>query len=327
MPFREILGQDTAIEILTRAVGSQRLHHAYRFEGPDGVGKEMAALGLARCLVCERPSNGLACCTCSACRRASTIAVEPPQVPQHPDVVLLGRGLYPPAVLGTSSPETSAIGIEQVRKMVLSRIGFSSHEGRALVFIVRDADELSQGAANAMLKTLEEPPQRVHFILLTSRPNRLLDTIRSRTLPIRFGALSDSILQHILEQRQLSAPAVIPLAQGSAKLLLELAVSENLQERDQFVDAIRRAISAPDLAAALDVMGKKQEERDELKTQLTWLVARLALEAKEHAANDPVRAERLSIHHQIVTQTIRDLERNGQPALMLESMLTRLRRN
>ena len=326
MPFREILGQPVAVEILTRAVGGDRLHHAYRFEGPPGVGKEMAALALARCLVCEQPLSGLACCHCSACRRAVTFATEPPQVPQHPDVVLLAKGLYPPSVLGTSNPETSAIGIEQVRRMVLSRIGYSSHEGRALVFIVRDAEDLSQGAANALLKTLEEPPQRVHFVLLTSRPNRLLDTIRSRTLPIRFGALADDVLGRILEQRQITAPAAIPLAQGSASLLLELAESDQLEARDQFVEAVRRAIAAPDLAAGLDHLGKKQEERDELKLQLTWLCARLAAESKTLAPEEPVRAERLSLHHQIVSQTIRDLERNGQPALMLEAMLTRLRR-
>ncbi|HMA92234.1 MAG TPA: DNA polymerase III subunit delta', partial [Polyangiaceae bacterium] len=188
MPFREILGQPTAIEIMTRALRSGRLHHAYRFEGPAGVGKEMTALAFARCLVCEQPCQGLACCNCGACRRAISMTAEPPIVPLHPDVVFVARGLYPPSMLGTSTPESTAIGIEQIRRMVLSRIGFSSHEGRALVFLVRDADDLSQSAANALLKTLEEPPARVHFILLTSRPNRLLDTIRSRTLPIRFGA-------------------------------------------------------------------------------------------------------------------------------------------
>lgn len=326
MPFREILGQSIAVEILQRAVGSTRLHHAYRFEGPDGVGKEMAALALAQCLVCEQPRQGIACCHCGACRRATTLATEPPLVPLHPDVVLLGRGLYPPSILGTSSPETSAIGIEQVRKMVLARVGYSSHEGRGLVFLIRDAEELSQGAANALLKTLEEPPAGVHFVLLTSRPNRLLDTIRSRTLPIRFGALSDAVLARILDKRAISAHAAIPIAQGSAKLLLELAESEQLESRDQFVDAIRRAVAAPDLASALDVMGKKQDERQELKTQLAWLLARFAAEAKELAGIDAVRSQRLSHFHQIVMQTSRDLDRNGQPALMLESMLTRLRR-
>ncbi|MGC4063399.1 MAG: hypothetical protein QM784_01845 [Polyangiaceae bacterium] len=194
MPFSDILGQSTAVEILQRALASGRLHHAYRFEGPDGVGKEMAAFAMAQSLVCEAPRNGLACLSCGACRRACTLAPEPPNVPLHPDVVLLAKGLYPPAVLGTSSPETSAIGIEQIRRMVLGRVGFSSHEGKSLVFIIRNADDLSQGAANALLKTLEEPPRSVHFVLLTSRPNRLLDTIRSRTLPIRFRALSDAVL-------------------------------------------------------------------------------------------------------------------------------------
>src|SRR5205085_102595 len=161
------------------------------FEGPDGVGKELAAFALAQSLVCETPvapgvsaapgvsgasgASGvsaastkpvLGCGTCSACRRAVRFAEEEPCVPQHPDVVLLERGLYPPAVLGATTRETAAIGVEQVRRLVLARVGFSPHEGRALVFIVRAAHELSLPAANALLKTLEEPPQRVHFVLL-----------------------------------------------------------------------------------------------------------------------------------------------------------------
>lgn len=327
MPFREILGQSIAVEILTRAVRSARLHHAYRFEGPAGVGKELAAVALARCLVCERPHDGLACCECSSCRRAITKTSEPPEVPLHPDVVFIARGLYPPSMLGSSSPESSAIGIEQIRKMVLSRIGFSSHEGRALVFIIRDADEFSQSAANALLKTLEEPPRAVHFVLITSRPNRLLDTIRSRTLPVRFGALSNEALETILKRRNSEGAAYIPLAQGSASTLLELAESDQLQSRDQFVDAIRQAILAPDLGTALECLGKKQEDREELRIQLTWLLARWAAEAKGFAATDAVQAERLSRRHQIVASTIRDLERNGQAALMLEAMITALRRN
>jgi DNA polymerase-3 subunit delta' len=327
MPFREILGQSTAIEILTRAVGSARLHHAYRFEGPDGVGKTMAATAVAQCLVCEHPVAGLACCQCGACRRATTLSPDPPEVPLHPDVVWIGKALYPPSVLGTSSPETSNIGIEQVRKMVLARIGYASHEGRAMVFIIHHAEELSQGAANALLKTLEEPPQRVHFLLLTSRPNRLLDTIRSRTLPIRFGALSDESLREITRRHGVAVrDELLPLAQGSAKALLDLANSEQLESREQFVEAIRRAVAANDLAGALDILGKKQEERDELKTQLSWVLARFVTDAKNLAHENPLGADLVSRQHQVITNSIRDLERNGQPALMLEAMITRLRR-
>jgi len=325
MPFRAILGQSTAVEILTRALGSGRLHHAYRFEGPDGVGKERVAFALARSLVCDSPQNGLACCKCNACHRAVTLATEPPNVPLHPDVVLIGKGLYSPAILGTSSPETTAIGIEQIRKMILGRVGYSSHEGKCLVFILRNAEELSQGAANALLKTLEEPPNRVHFVLLTSRPNRLLDTIRSRTMPVRFRALSDAILRQILEREGVS-PSVIPLAQGSARLAIDLADSEKLEHRDKFVEAIRQAIEASDLGSALEFLGKKQEDRDELRVQLAWVQARFSTEARQLVDTNPAAAERLAQFHRIVLETSRDVDRNGQPALMLEAMVTKLRR-
>jgi DNA polymerase-3 subunit delta' len=325
MPFREILGQPTAIEILTRALAVQRLHHAYRFEGPDGVGKEMAAFAVARSLLCEQPQQGLACCTCSACHRSVTLATEPPNVPLHPDVVLIGKGVYPPAVLGTSSPETSAIGIEQIRKMILGRVGYSSHEGKGLIFILRNAEELSQGAANALLKTLEEPPQRVNFILLTSRPNRLLDTIRSRTMPVRFRALSDAILTQILERKGVN-PSVIPLAQGSARLAIDLADHERLEQRDKFVDTLLQAIHAVDLGSALELLGKKQEDREELRIQLAWAQARFSTEARQIIDAQPMTAERLAHYHRVVLETSRDLDRNGQPALMLEAMVTKLRR-
>jgi DNA polymerase-3 subunit delta' len=325
MPFREILGQPTAVEILKRALGSGLLHHAYRFEGPDGVGKEMTAFALAQSLVCDAPREGLACRECSACRRAVTLANEPPNVPLHPDVVLIGKGIYPPAVLGTTSPETSAIGIEQIRKMILGRVGYSSHEGKCLVFILRNADELSQGAANALLKTLEEPPRNVQFVLLTNRPNRLLDTIRSRTMPVRFRGLSDAVLAQILERKGVST-AGVPLAQGSARLAIELADGERLETRDQFVDAIRRAVEAKDLGGALDALGKKQEDRDELRVQLAWVQARFAAQARQLVDTDPAAAERLAQWHRVVLDTSRDLDRNGQPALMLEAMVTKLRR-
>jgi len=325
MPFREILGQPTAVEILTRALGSGKLHHAYRFEGPDGVGKELTAFALAQSLVCERPQSGLACRDCSACKRAIVLATEPPNVPLHPDVVLIGKGLYPPAVLGTSSPETSAIGIEQIRKMILGRVGYSSHEGQNLVFLIRAAEELSQGAANALLKTLEEPPQKVHFVLITSRPNRLLDTIRSRTLPVRFRGLSDEILGRILRTNGID-PSGIPLAQGSARLAMDLADSEKMENRDKFFELLQQAILAKDLGSALEVLGKKQDDREELKLQLAWVLARFSAHARSIVDGDESGAERMAQFHRIVMSTTRDLDRNGQPALMLESMVTQLRR-
>ena len=238
--FDRIDGQRPAVETLVSALRNGRVHHAYRFEGPDGVGKELAAFALAQSLVCERGGK-LGCGECSACTRAVRIAEEDPRVPQHPDVVLLGRGLYPASALGTASRETVAIGVEQVRRVVLSRVGFTPHEARSLVFIIRDAHELTPQAANALLKTLEEPASHVHFVLLTSQPNRLLDTIRSRTLAVRFGPLPDAVVEAILE-RHGKPKELARLAGGSAAAALVLADEDvaRRRERSSFVAPSKR---------------------------------------------------------------------------------------
>lgn len=318
--FSKVLGQESAVATLERALAIGRVHHAYRFEGPPGVGKELAAFALAQALVCER---GGGCGECSACRRAVTLSADDPRVPLHPDVVLLGRGLYR-GLLGGSSTEATGISVEQVRRIVLARVGFPPHEGRALVFIVREADEITQQAANALLKTLEEPHDRTHFVLLTSRPSRLLDTIRSRTLPVRFAPLSDRVLASLLEARGLD-PNVAPFAQGSASLALELADPEEKQERDAFSEAAFAALTAPDLAPALKLAEGQKKDRDGLKAQLAFFAQAVASDARKSVTSDPARALSRALQHRTVLEAIADVERNVQPALALEAMFVRLR--
>jgi len=318
--FSQLLGQESAVATLERALASGRVHHAYRFEGPAGVGKELAAFALARALVCDR---GGGCGACSACHRAVTLSGDEPHVPLHPDVVLLGRGLYR-GLLGGSSNEATGISVEQVRRIVLARVGFPPHEGRALVFIVRDADEITVQAANALLKTLEEPHERTHFVLLTSRPSRLLDTIRSRTLPVRFAPLADRVVAALLEARGLD-PAVAPLAQGSASLAFELADADAKRERDAFSEAAFAALAAPDLAPALKLAEGQKKDRDGLKAQLAFFAQAVAAEARGSIGSDPARALGRALQHRTVLEAIDAVERNVQPALALEAMFVRLR--
>ena len=320
MSFDEVWGQEPAIQTLTRALQSGKVHHAYRFEGPAGVGKQMAALRFARALVCER--GGLGCGECSACRRALTLSEESPRVPQHPDIVLLGRGLYKDVI---TQGEATGISIEQVRRVVLSRIGFPPHEGRALVFIVRDAEELTLSAVNALLKTLEEPPARTFFVLLSSRPNRLLDTIRSRTLPVRFAPLSDEIIARILAARGLPTDAA-SYAQGSADAALGLADPELFKEQEQFTQAIRQALAAVDLAPALKFAESYKADRDALKEQLGFLAQSFAAEARKLIADAPAAAQLCAAQHQEVLVAVNELERNVSNALVLETLVQRLRR-
>ncbi len=325
MPFRDILGQSTAIETLTRSLSMGRVHHAYRFEGPDGVGRERVAIGLAQSLLCESPRSGLACLECGACRRVPVFAPQPPRSSMHPDLIIVGRGFYPPQLLGEKNPEVTGISIAQVRRVILARVGMGPHEGRALVFLIRDADELNAQSANALLKTLEEPAQRVHFILLTSRPNQLLDTIRSRTHAVRFAPLADDVLGQILERH--GAPrSLIPMAQGSASLALQLSDSESLEHRERFVETMERAIQAPDLATGLMLLETKNADRTDLTTQLSWFAAHLARAVRGAVEAGNGAELLLAEQHAAVLGTLGDLRLNGPPALMLEALLTRLRR-
>ena len=319
--FELIRGQSPAIQTLTRALTSGRVHHAYRFEGPAGVGKELTAFRLAAALVCEQ--GGLGCepkAPCSACRRALSLSDEEPQVPLHPDVVLIGRGVYRAV---TGKEEASGIGIDQIRRVVLPRIGYTPHEGRALVFIVRDADELTQQAANALLKTLEEPPRQTYFVLVTSRPHRLLDTIRSRTLPVRFGSLPDADLAELLAERDLPAD-VVPFAEGSMELAIERATPEALAEREEFVTELEAALEAPDFARAVRFAETQKGERELVKRRLLYFAHHLSIQARR-VGGAPSAAERHAIRHGQVLDTLADLEQNVQPALALEAMLLKMR--
>jgi DNA polymerase-3 subunit delta' len=325
--FDAIQGQSAAIGTLTRILRSGQVHHALRFEGPDGVGKEMAAFALARALVCTG-GDPLGCGCCSACERATTMCEGPPAVPLHPDVVLVERGLYRPETIGRSRPELQDISVDQIRRVVLERGPYPPHEGRARVFIVRRAEELSISAANAMLKTLEEPGQGTYFVLLTSRPARLIDTVRSRSFRIRFGALPDAVLAGILRSRgmdEAQAQEAIALAAGSASLALTLADPEAFRQRQAFVDAALKAIGAPEFPPSLDLAESKNVDKKRLRENLEALAARLARAARSDALAGGPRALSMAVRYQVVLRAIREIDRNASPALLVENMMLRLR--
>ncbi|MCW5832503.1 MAG: DNA polymerase III subunit, partial [Labilithrix sp.] len=252
----QVRAQETALRTIEWALESGRLHHAYLFVGPDGVGKELAAFGLAQALVGERRGGdagpGLfgaaekpparACGACSACARA--LPREELRRTLHPDVVVLERGLYTAQQIGRTSDEKQDISIHQVRTLVLARAAFAPHEGRAKVFIIRRAEELNLSAANALLKTLEEPGDKTHFILLSSQPEALLPTILSRTQRVRFAPLPDDVVAELLVASGVEAARaedVARLAGGSVETGMLLADPEESEAREQFVE---RALAA-----------------------------------------------------------------------------------
>jgi len=328
MPFSHILGQQTALATLARALETGRAHHAYRFEGPDGVGKDMAAFAVAQALVCTG-GEPLGCGRCDACRRAVTFSAERPHSPLHPDVRIVERGFYPAEVLGQRTEETKDISVHQIRAIVLANASFSPHEGRARVFIVRRAEEMTNAAANALLKTLEEPRQGTHFILLTARPDRLLTTIRSRTLPVRFAPLSDQIVRGILTKHNVP-PALhdlaIDLAGGSASAALALTDPEESAARDAFVGAALAAVRAPTLGPAVALAEAGDKDKDTLRLNLRALAAVLARQARDKVANAPGEAMGAAGRYEAVQQAIVQVDRNAAPTLAVVTMIAEMQR-
>ncbi len=323
----DVLGQPGATGTITRALATGRVHHAYRFEGPDGVGKEKLAFELAKALVCVAPAaGGLACDACDACRRATTFGEEP-RVPKHADVILVARNLYPPAALGRTREETQDISVDQVRRVILSRLAFPPHEGRGRVVIVRGAEDLGASAANALLKTLEEPPARTYFVLITPRPEELLDTVRSRTQAVRFGPLGDQVLGAILEARGVEPVVrarVVPAAGGSAAVALSLTEDDgSLSEHERFAEAALRAVGEGDVRAMSALAGGKEAKREDLRARLVALARGVAEAAVAASGHDQ---RRWATRHRLVLATLSTLERNPAAALAVEGLLLRMMR-
>lgn len=322
-----VRGQETAILTLKRALSRSKVHHALLFDGPEGVGKEMAAFALAQCLVCEKPDgDALACGACSACVRA--VPREGESRPLHPDVVVIERGLYEPAQIGRRTPETQDISIDQIRTLVLARAAFQPHEGRAKVFIIRRTEELSTSAANALLKTLEEPGSRSHFILLSAQGDALLPTIRSRALRIRFGALSEALVAELLRERGTDAALADELAKhagGSMAAALSLADEEASAIRDRFVAAAREALTASHLSPAMALAEEGKKDKDALEAGLRAFAAELAREARAAAGDKTRTTDIAATRFRMVLGALQNLDRNASPQLTAESLFIRLR--
>jgi DNA polymerase III subunit delta' len=160
-------GQDRIINYVKDSINRNSLAHAYLFTGPAHVGKMTLAIDLARALNC--PASDAPCGTCRTCQRIAE--------GKHPDVIIINKnsGRDP-----KDRRKTTEISIDTIRDFLQKGANLPPYEGKFKIFIVDDADLMSVEAANCLLKTLEEPPQHIVIILLTSEEKVLLPTVISR---------------------------------------------------------------------------------------------------------------------------------------------------
>jgi DNA polymerase III subunit delta' len=339
--LERVRGQDAAVATLKRALATGHVHHAYLFEGPGGVGRELAALGFAQALVCIARTDGsnIACGTCSACMRSELRD----RRTRHPDIVFLERGLYEPGLIDRKTPETQDLSVDQVRTLVLARAAFGPHEGKAKVFIIRNADELSTAAANALLKTLEEPLQRTFFILITARCAALLPTVRSRTLPIRFRALGDEIRAIIAAES--GAASTTSCASPSADdphPSSDALKTKGSETTSEFAEQLWQAVCAPTFTTALEWSATMKKPRHELTAELETAALWFAEKARTCVLQQPAAGENTQLRspehraevalfcavaHDLVIHAHRDIEGNAAPQLRMEQLASAMRRN
>lgn len=183
--FSEVIGQDHITTILKNQVQAGQTAHAYLFAGTRGTGKTSTAKILARAVNCQQPQGGEPCGQCSACQRTQGDNV---------DIVELDAA--------------SNNGVEDIRS-ILDKVRYTPLELRTKVYIIDEAHALSPNAFNALLKTLEEPPGHVMFILATTEPQRIPATIISRCQRFDFHRLSIGDMTGRMQAVLESAGAVI----------------------------------------------------------------------------------------------------------------------
>ena len=329
--FGELRGQDHVVRALRTAVAEDRVGHAYLFSGPRGTGKTSTARILAKVLNCENPVDGEPDGTCPNC-----VAVE--------------EGRIVDWLLELDAASNN--GVANIRELI-ERIPLGTSGNRKVV-ILDEVHMLSPGASNALLKSLEEPPSHVVFILCTTDPQKVLPTIRSRTQHFEFHLLeADELAEHVrfviadagLGLGDDAVDHVVRQGGGSARDTLsaldQVSAMGGVVEQAQPVDAILDALQAHDAGAALVAVADATAAGRDARTLGEVLIARLrdaflaVMKAPDRhlPASDLARAEALGAELgaagltralEVLGEALVELAKKPDPRIVLEVALVRL---
>ncbi|HEX7036656.1 MAG TPA: DNA polymerase III subunit gamma/tau, partial [Pseudomonadales bacterium] len=328
--FDALVGQDHVVRALRHALDNDRLHHAYLFTGTRGVGKTTIARVLAKCLNCERGVSSSPCGECSICR----------EVTENRFVDLI------------EVDAASRTGVNDAREL-LENAQYLPTRGRYKVYLVDEVHMLTNQAFNALLKTLEEPPEHVKFLLATTDPKKVPVTVLSRCLQFQLKNISaeriSAYLAEVLTAEGVPfEPEALEVIAGAARGSMRDALSITDQAiaygqgavrrsdvadmlglvgRDQ-VQALLDAVATGDARRVLDVTAELAERAvdfDGLLAEVAGAFHRMAVAQALGEHDDvPFAPEVVQLYYQIALLGYRDLQFAPDPRAGLEMTLLRM---
>ena len=328
--FAELRGQDHVVRALQGAVRNERISHAYLFSGPRGTGKTTTARILAKALNCENPIDGDACAKCASC-------------------LAIAKGTSLDVI---ELDAASNNGVDDIRDIISG--AWHGTPGRWKVYIFDEVHQLSKAASAALLKTLEEPPSHVVFVLATTDPHKVLPTIRSRTQHLEFRLIGADTLATLLNDVKGAAglgaddatiEAAVRLGRGSARdalsaldqLLATGAISETQPEFDGLFEALVND-DAVGALRTLAVLAREGWDPEQLAENFAGEVRQAFLLQVAPEVADAVDADRdrllkwgeqLGLARSVriletVGRTIREMKSAPEKIVMLEVAMVRL---
>ena len=270
--FDNFIGNDRIKQVFKRLIKTERVPHSLLFAGESGVGKKQLAFELAKSFLCQTPQDFESCGVCAACRRASKFNFpKPDDRDAHKKMIFSDH-----ADLGLVIPYNRNILVDAIRDLE-KEANFRPFEAKARFFIIEEADKMNDAASNALLKTLEEPPATSYIFLITSRPDSLLQTIRSRCQTIRFAPVeAKKIEDHLLSTQKFSpadAALLAKISRGSVGRALETDLQTFKNGREAMLKVLESLFFREDRAALLQA-GEEMSDakyKDEFETRLEIL--------------------------------------------------------
>ncbi|MBR1742691.1 MAG: DNA polymerase III subunit delta', partial [Lachnospiraceae bacterium] len=294
--FKDIIGQDNIKKHLQEGITKGKLSHAYIINGETGSGRHLIASALTKTLLCEnRTAEGDACGVCKSCMQVDT--------GNHPDLRFITH-------------EKQSIGVDDIRTQLINDVTIKPYSSSHKIYIVPDANKMTEEAQNALLKTIEEPPEYAMIILLTDNYENLLETIKSRCIVLNTRPLGkEEITQYLIKNLQMEperASIAAGFCQGNVGKAIHFASSDDFQKMKEDTLNLLKKIDEMDVTEIMTVIEelatKKGKINEYLDLMLLWFRDILMFKVTKDANILLYREEYNTISKQASKRNYEDIE-------------------